>query len=81
MIILVVMVIMIIVVTCLHAAKVEASPDKEAQDGSSSKTTAGIFFARLLESINIFVVLIVVAIPEGLQLVLAFSLAFSLGKM
>jgi magnesium-transporting ATPase (P-type) len=81
MVILVVMVIMIIVVTCVHDAKNETSTGKEAKDDPSTKTTAGIFFARFLESINIFVVLIVVAIPEGLQLVLAFSLAFSLGKM
>ena len=56
MIILVVMIIMIIVVTCVHAEK----------EDSEGKGTTGLFFARFLESLNIFVVLVVVAIPEGL---------------
>jgi len=65
------MITVTIIVTCIEAAN----------DQSKTKTTAGIFFSKLPQSINMFVVLIVVAIPEGLQLTIAISLAFSLQKM
>lgn len=50
-------------------------------DEKNEKGVADILFERLPEHINLVVVLIVVAIPEGLPLTVGLSLAFSVRKM
>jgi Ca2+-transporting ATPase len=44
-------------------------------------TTTGILFAELPKCVNLIVVLVVVAIPEGLPLTIQISLAFSVMRM
>jgi magnesium-transporting ATPase (P-type) len=44
-------------------------------------TAAGKLFEALPKNFNLFVVLVVVAIPEGLPLVIQISLAFSVMRM
>lgn len=59
------------------------SADKkpDGTDNTNKKNAADILFSKLPQHVNLVVVLIVVAIPEGLPLTVGVSLAFSVMKM
>lgn len=52
-----------------------------ASDGKGDQTTFSIIMKKIPENINLVVVLVVVAIPEGLPLTIGISLAFSVEEM
>lgn len=58
----------------------ENKNDKDNENGQPLGTAA-LIFRDLPQSINLFVVLVVVAIPEGLPLTIQISLAFSVMRM
>jgi magnesium-transporting ATPase (P-type) len=60
---------------------VASTEDNEEKDGADHDSVAGRLFKALPENVNLFVVLIVVAIPEGLPLTIQVSLAFSVMRM
>ena len=52
-----------------------------ASDQKGDQTTFSIIMKKIPENINLVVVLVVVAIPEGLPLTIGISLAFSVKQM
>jgi len=54
---------------------------KNGKDASQDTSTAGILIEALPKTVNLIVVLVVVAIPEGLPLTIQISLAFSVMRM
>jgi magnesium-transporting ATPase (P-type) len=60
---------------------VATTPAEEGSGTTEQTSTVGIIFELLPMNINLFVVLVVVAIPEGLPLTIQISLAFSVMRM
>jgi magnesium-transporting ATPase (P-type) len=66
---------------------VRASVDVDTTDengkvnAADTTSTAGILIEALPKTVNLIVVLVVVAIPEGLPLTIQISLAFSVMRM
>jgi Ca2+-transporting ATPase len=77
-------VIIFIVLVIMTIIEVLRGDDEFKGDGSkneNAKSATAIIFSRIPQHVNLVVVLIVVAIPEGLPLTVGVSLAFSVMKM
>jgi hypothetical protein len=55
--------------------------DKDGNPNPNKATVATVIFGKLPQHINLVVVLIVVAVPEGLPMTVGISLAFSVMRM
>lgn len=73
--------VILVVMTMIEVLKGDNKFNEDGSKNEGQKSTAGIIFSRLPQHINLVVVLIVVAIPEGLPLTVGVSLAFSVMKM
>lgn len=75
--------IFIILITMTVIEAIYAGNDKNAagEKAKDSKTVFEVVVSKLPQHVNVAVVLIVVAIPEGLPMTIGISLAFSVMKM
>jgi len=71
----------IIFVILITMGVVSSTTGSKSVKASESQSVAGRLFKSLPENVNLFVVLVVVAIPEGLPLTIQISLAFSVMRM
>jgi Ca2+-transporting ATPase len=71
----------VILVVLMTMGVVASTINPDTIDASETLSVGGLIVEKIPENINLFVVLVVVAIPEGLPLTIQISLAFSVMRM